>query len=444
VKYGFLRGTGVLKSRKGIMDTISSQQHPVEGGNEPKQKVWILAFIFSFLALLVDGADIALLAYSLTSLKQEFSLSNMQAGALGSWTLAGMAIGGFFGGWACDRFGRVRVIVIAIALFSSLTFWLGFTESYDQFKWLRFTSAIGLGALYIACNTLMAEYVPTKYRSTVLATLMTRWPLGSVVATVLAGWLLPEYGWRYLYYIAIIPIVLAVAMYFLVPEPKAWLDARQARLDAKASGIVQEKPKNTFKMIFVDALSRRMFILWSFSTAFLQFGYYGVSNWLPAYLESDLGIKFKEMTLYMIGTFLIMMCTKVIAGFIADRIGRRAVFAFGTMGTAIFIPVIVFGNTPDNILWLMLFFGFLYGIPYGINATYMTESFSTKIRGTAVGGAYNVGRLGAVFAPLTIGYFAQGGSIGTGLLIMGIAYFLCGLIPAFFIKDRLFDPQKAD
>lgn len=61
-----------------------------------------------------------------------------------------------------------------------------------------------------------------------------------------------------------------------------------------------------------------------------------------------------------------------------------------------------------------------------------------------MGGAYNVGRLGAVFAPLTIGYFAQGGSIGTGLLIMGIAYFLCGLIPAFFIKDRLFDPQKAD
>ena len=115
------------------MNTISSQQHQLEGENRPKKKVWILAFIFSFLALLVDGADIALLAYSLTSLKQEFSLTNMQAGALGSWTLAGMAIGGFFGGWACDRFGRVRVIVIAIALFSCLICWLGFAESYDQF-----------------------------------------------------------------------------------------------------------------------------------------------------------------------------------------------------------------------------------------------------------------------------------------------------------------------
>lgn len=426
------------------MDTLSSQQNHLVQENMPKGKVWILAFIFSFLALLVDGADLALLAYSLTSLKQEFSLSSIQAGALGSWTLAGMAIGGFLGGWACDRFGRVRVIVIAIVLFSSLTFWLGFTQSYDEFKWLRFFSSIGLGALYIACNTLMAEYVPTKYRSTILAALMTGWTLGSVVATVLAGWLLPELGWRYLYYIAIIPIVIAIGMFFLVPEPQAWLNARQERLVAKANGVVQEKPKNTFKMIFADALSRRMFILWSFSTAFLQFGYYGVSNWLPAYLESDLGIKFKEMTTYMIGTFLIMMCTKVIAGIIADKIGRRAVFAFGTMGTAIFIPIIVFGNTPDNILWLMLFFGFLYGIPYGINATYMTESFSTKIRGTATGGAYNIGRLGAVLAPLTIGYFAQGGSIGTGLLIMSVAYFVCGLIPAIFIKNRLFDPQKAD
>jgi Arabinose efflux permease len=159
------------------MNTLNSQQNLLPEENMPKKKVWILAFIFSFLALLVDGADLALLAYSLTSLKQEFSLSSIQAGALGSWTLAGMAIGGFFGGWACDRFGRVRVIVVAIALFSSLTFWLGFTQSYEEFKWLRFFSAIGLGALYIACNTLMAEYVPTKYRSTVLAALMTGWTL---------------------------------------------------------------------------------------------------------------------------------------------------------------------------------------------------------------------------------------------------------------------------
>ena len=36
------------------------------------------------------------------------------------------------------------------------------------------------------------------------------------------------------------------------------------------------------------------------------------------------------------------------------------------------------------------------------------------------------------------------GSIGLGLLVMAGAYFICGVIPLLFIKDRLFNPQKAE
>src|SRR5690606_41341228 len=109
--------------------------------------------------------------------------------------------------------------------------------------------------------------------------------------------------------------------------------------------------------------------------------------------------------------------------------GRRIVFAFGTMGIAIFIPVVVYLHTPENIGVLMLIFRFLYGIPYAINATYLTESFPTGVRGTAVGGAFNIGRIGAFFAPITIGYLAMHGSIGTGLLLIGVALLLFVLIP---------------
>ncbi len=63
-----------------------------------QQQPWKLAFFFCFLVLLCDGADIGILAFTLSSLKQEFGLTNVQAGALGSWSLFGMAIGGFFGG----------------------------------------------------------------------------------------------------------------------------------------------------------------------------------------------------------------------------------------------------------------------------------------------------------------------------------------------------------
>ncbi|MDQ9009632.1 MFS transporter [Acinetobacter gerneri] len=400
---------------------------------------WKIAFLFAFLALLVDGADLMLLSYSLNSIKAEFGLSSVEAGMLGSFTLAGMAIGGIFGGWACDKFGRVRIVVISILTFSILTCGLGLTHSFLEFGILRFFASLGLGSLYIACNTLMAEYVPTKYRTTVLGTLQAGWTVGYIVATLLAGWIIPDHGWRMLFYVAALPIIMAVLMHFLVPEPEAWQTSRTLQ-----PSQVEKQQDSVFKTIFQDKRNRNMFILWALTAGFLQFGYYGVNNWMPSYLESELGMKFKEMTAYMVGTYTAMILGKVLAGFMADKLGRRFTYAFGAIGTAIFLPLIVFYNTPENILYLLVIFGFLYGIPYGVNATYMTESFPTSIRGTAIGGAYNVGRLGAAIAPATIGFLASGGSIGLGFLVMGAAYFICGVIPALFIKEKMYDPQKAD
>lgn len=400
---------------------------------------WKIAFLFAFLALLVDGADLMLLSYSLNSIKAEFGLSSVEAGMLGSFTLAGMAIGGIFGGWACDKFGRVRIVVISILTFSILTCGLGLTHSFLEFGILRFFASLGLGSLYIACNTLMAEYVPTKYRTTVLGTLQAGWTVGYIVATLLAGWIIPDHGWRMLFYVAALPIIMAVLMHFLVPEPEAWQTSRTLQ-----PSQVEKQQDSVFKTIFQDKHNRNMFILWALTAGFLQFGYYGVNNWMPSYLESELGMKFKEMTVYMVGTYTAMILGKVLAGFMADKLGRRFTYAFGAIGTAIFLPLIVFYNTPENILYLLVIFGFLYGIPYGVNATYMTESFPTSIRGTAIGGAYNVGRLGAAIAPATIGFLASGGSIGLGFLVMGAAYFICGVIPALFIKEKMYDPQKAD
>lgn len=399
---------------------------------------WKIAFFFAFLALLVDGADLMLLSYSLNSIKAEFQLSSVQAGMLGSFTLAGMAIGGIFGGWACDQFGRVRIVVISILLFSVLTCGLGLTQNFIQFSILRFFASLGLGSLYIACNTLMAEYVPTRYRTTVLGTLQAGWTVGYIVATLLAGWIIPDHGWRMLFYVAIVPVLLAVLMHFLVPEPQAWYHSRN-----DLNGQNTNTQESALKRIFAEPRNRKMFILWALTAGFLQFGYYGVNNWMPSYLESELGMKFKEMTAYMVGTYSAMILGKILAGFMADKLGRRFTYAFGAIGTAIFLPLIVFYNSPDNILFLLIAFGFLYGIPYGVNATYMTESFPTHIRGSATGGAYNVGRLGAAIAPATIGFLASGGSIGLGFLVMGAAYLICGVIPALLIKEKQYDPQQS-
>ncbi len=90
--------------------------------------------------------------------------------------------------------------------------------------------------------------------------------------------------------------------------------------------------------IFSDASRRRMFLLWTLTAGLLQFGYYGVNNWMPTYLEKELNLNFKSMTGYMVGTYVAMILGKVVAGWLADQLGRSVVFAAGAFGTALFLP----------------------------------------------------------------------------------------------------------
>ena len=415
------------------------------------KNTWKIAFVFAFISLVIDGVDIMLLSFSLTSLKAEFGLTSFQAGMLGSSSLAGMALGGITGGWACDKFGRVKTIAWSVVFFSIMTCILGLTQSYEQFMILRFIGAFGLGSLYMACNTLMAEYVPTKYRTTVLGTLQTGQTVGYIVATLLAGAIIPDHGWRMLFYVTIVPAAFALIFMRFVPEPASWQEAKieqfkrkELKIESTSEAIiVKVSSESVYKRIFGHTQHRKMFLLWMSTAAFLQFGYYGVNNWMPTYLETELNMNFKALTGYMVGAYTAMILGKIIAGYAADKLGRRATFVFGTVATAAFLPVIIFFNTPTNIAYLLITFGFLYGIPYGVNATYMAESFSTDVRGTAIGGAYNMGRLGAAIAPATIGIIAAGGSFTMAFIVMGAAYFIAGVIPGLFIRERQYDPQQS-
>lgn len=401
-----------------------------------RDRVWIVVLVSGFLGLMVDGMDFMFLSYSIPSLMREFQIDKVQAGALGSYTLLGMAVGGFFGGWAADRFGRVRVIVWTILLFSIATALLALTQTYWQFATLRFISALGLGAEYVVSNTLMAEYVPTNRRTTVLGTLQAGWSVGYVAAALLAGAIIPSIGWRPLFALAIVPVLLAFVIRRVVPEPPSW-----QRSTTAPSATAQ---RGQWREILATPTHRRVFLWWTLTACFLQFGYYGVNSWLPTYLVSELAFDFTKMTGYLVSSYVAMIVGKIIAGYLADRFGRRWIYVAGGIGTALFLPVIVSFNTPENIVALLTMFGFLYGVPYGVNATYMTESFETKVRATAVGGAYNLGRIGAVIAPALIGIIATKYSIGLGLMVMGGAYLLTGIIPALFIREKMFDPQERD
>ncbi|WP_205881316.1 MFS transporter [Leucobacter viscericola] len=402
--------------------------------------IWIAVFVSCFLGLFVDGFDLQMLSLTLPSLREEWGLSNTQAGLLGTASLMGMGIGGIIGGNLADRFGRVRMAAAMVVIFSIGSFLLGFTQEPWQFMAIRFITGMGLGAEYTICMMLMAEYTNAKRRGITMGALMTAYSLGYMSAALLSGVIIPSHGWRWMYWIAIVPVVLAIYIRRHIPEPAGW---EQRREQATHSGKTKVK-RSQWRLIWENRVARRMFLLWTITAAFLQFGYYGVNTWLPSYVAGDLGVEFSSMTIYVSGTYMAGFASRLVGGWLADRFGRRWIFSGGGILTAALLPVIYLYQNPDNIVAFLIGLGLVYGMPYAVNGTYMNESFPTELRGTATGGAYNLGRVGAMLAPVTIGLIADSFSVGLGLAVLGIGYGIAALIPFFFIRDRLYDPNRAD
>ncbi|WP_235846518.1 MFS transporter [Neobacillus drentensis] len=402
-------------------------------------KLWIIVLVSSFLGLMVDAMDVQMLSLSLPDLMEEFKLTKVEAGAIATWSIIGMSIGGLISGWLSDRIGRVKVITWSMLIFSIGTGFLAFVHTYEQFIILRFFTALGLGAEFAVANMLVSEYVPTEKRTTIGGSVQAGWSVGYLVATVVASLIMPNYGWRPLFLVGLIPVLLAIYMRFTIPEPEGWKESVQRKKELRKA----KKLQNEWISLFKEPQNRKTLLLWVFTAIFLQFGYYGVSSWLPTYLIQELHLDFKNMTSYLVGTYTAMIIGKIITGILADKFERRKLFAIGAFSTAFAIPIIVHYHTAENIVILLTLFGFLFGMQHAVNAVYMNESFPTDIRGTAVGAAHNIGRGGSAIAPILIGMIAMNQTIGYGFLLLAVAYALSGLLPALFIREKMYDPFES-
>ncbi len=387
-----------------------------------------------FIVMIVDGVDLQMLALALPNIMKEMSLTNLVGGSLATATMMGMLIGGIGGGWLADRIGRVKVCFYSIIVFSVATALIAATTCFWQVLVLRFIAGAFIGACFTPSQTVTAEYAPTKWRATIVGTNQAGWSLGYVVAGIMSSYIVPSFGWRALFLASVVPGVITLALMLGLKDAPSFLANREAQ---KKSG----KRENEYTQIWSDKKIRYTFIAWSFTAVFLQFGYYGVNTWLPSYLVKDLGVNLKNMGWFIAATYTAMVLGKTGFGFLGDRFGRKVIWLIAGVGTAVTLPLVVYSATPGNIAYLLIIAGLLFGAPWGVNGAYMTESFPTGIRGTAMGTAHNIGKFGAMSAPLLIGAVSAQYSIALGIGLMGLTYLICGLIPPIFIKENQYDPN---
>ena len=179
-------------------------------------------FLIIATAWLFDSMDLAMMTFLLAPISNTFKLSPGQAGFLGSASLAGMAFGAVLAGILADRFGRKAVFQVSMIMWGIAAILCSIAWSYDSLLIFRFVLGFGMGAEFPIAQSMVSEIIPATHRGKYIALLEGFWPLGFILAGVVAYLLVPVAGWRPVFLITGLPAIYVLMIRRKVPESPRW------------------------------------------------------------------------------------------------------------------------------------------------------------------------------------------------------------------------------
>ncbi|WP_078897777.1 sialate:H+ symport family MFS transporter [Streptomyces rimosus] len=436
---------------------------PTRGGRAPwyrqvTPRQWKSLFA-AWVGYLLDGFDFVLITLVLTEIAGTFGLSTAGAASLVSGAFITRWLGGALLGALGDRYGRKAAMITSILLYSLGTFACGFAWDYTSLFTARLVIGMGMAGEYSASATYVLESWPAALRNRASGFLISGYAGGTVLAAQLYQWVVPNRGWRWMFWIGVLPVLVALWVRRSLPEAgdwsaevaaagsrpnpfrplfagrlRRWLNAVLAAV-ASAALFCVFTPAGTGQVPWLAALAaiclaafavqlggRRGWVLYVALTVtvFCAFLYsWPVQALLPTYLKSELGYAPAQVADVMFYAGFGTMAGCWLAGFTGDRFGTRRAYA-GTLLASLAFVFPVFA-VQDNLVALgLLLFGLLalgQGIS-GILPKYIAGHFPTPVRAASLGFVYNVGALGGAVAPVLGARLAEGMTLGRALAVL--------------------------
>jgi MFS family permease len=372
----------------------------------------------AWIGWMLDAFDVMLYALLLGTLIGEFALSKAAAGLLGSVTLIASGFGGILFGMIADRYGRRPALIGSLLVYSVFTFACGLSTSVWQLGVFRFLLGLGMGGEWTSGAALVSETWPDAHRAKAMGMMQCAWSVGYAFAALVVAAVLPQFGWRAVFFVGILPALAAVWMRRGIEESPEWIRARS----------LARGPVTPLRAIFSRDYLKFTILLTALSTATI-FAYWGLNLWVPAYLSLPpaqggagftAGVTTTLVVLIQFGAFL----GYVSFGWVADALGRRRSFLIYLLTASIL--VLGFGQTQNP--WAVALLGplttfFGTGFFSGFGAV-SAELYPTAIRATAQGFTYNVGRMGSALAPFVVGTLAETQGFGVAFALLAIALLL--------------------
>jgi MFS family permease len=399
------------------------------------------AFWASFAGWALDSYDFWVLSFALLAIQRAFHLDQTRAGSLATVTLLVSALGGVLAGVVADRIGRVRTLMLTVAVYSVFTFLSGLSQSYEQLLVFRSLQGLGFGGEWAAGAILVSELADPEQRGRLLGWVQSAWAVGWGIANaatlVIFSLVAPSIGWRWLFWIGILPALLILYIRSKVREPEVYAETASARQRKTSEATSRGADRSSLLQIFSPDLLPTT-LLASLLAAGAQGGYYSIFTWLPTYLKTV-----RHLTLVGAGAALFVVIAGAFFGYVAsayfnDALGRRKTFAlFAVVSAAM---VVLYTQLPQSAFGLLPVLGFVLGFcASGIFSgfgSYLAELYPTRARGAGQGFCYNSGRaVGALF-PTAIGFLSGTLGLGGAIAFGAAAYGLCLVALVFLPETR--------
>jgi SHS family lactate transporter-like MFS transporter len=337
-----------------------------------------------FLGWTLDAFDFFVVIFLFDILAAHFHVSKAQIVLTVTATLAMRPVGALVFGMLADRYGRRRPLMANVIFFSTIELLCGFAPNYTVFLILRMLFGIGMGGEWGVGASLAMEHAPVRWRGVLSGILQSGYAVGYLLAAVAARVILPNLGWRAMFWAGGLPALLALYIRTKVPESEAWQQHRVARtIDGPRIAMQHKK-----LVLYMIAL---MFLMNCLS--------HGTQDLYPDFLKHQHGIAANTVAyitmLYNVGA----VTGAVIFGLLSERIGRRYSMLAALVVSLAIMPAWAFGTTmPVLAVGAFIMFVGVQGA-WGIIPVHLNELVPDAVRGLLPGFTYQVGILLAAATP---------------------------------------------
>jgi putative MFS transporter len=385
---------------------------PSEAGATPAAKVPLTSyqrrlFVFLGVATFFEGYDFFALTQVLPSLRQSFGIDRAAAGALVATINFGTVLAYVLVSRA-DRWGRRPVLSVTILGYALFTFLSGFAPNVYAFAALQLAARVFLIAEWATAMVIAAEEYPAARRGMVVGVISAASSLGAVICAGVVPIVTHLYGWRAVYWVGVLPLLL---MAWARRDLRETIRFEHAKPEAKRSIFAILSGPHRRRVLELAAI-------WFLTYVCTQ---NAVTFWKD-YAVGELHLPEKTAALVVTVAALVSMPLIFGAGKLFDLIGRKpgGVVVYLAVSLGVLGTYVLTGVAGLTLAMIVAMFG-LAAVLSLLN-TLTTELFPTELRGDAFVWSNNLlGRVGYVLSPLALGALAR--DRGWGPVLRGSVLF---------------------